>query len=153
MLWFRWIVILWLLAWGIGYFAAVVLATQYDYWAGIYLRNPRAVDVPIEDIALFLARDVSWGLAFVILAIGIWRWNRWASWLVAALFSWFLFNGVWGLVRLVMILEIFEDPVSDWHWFLWYRGAYLLVEALILVWLLLPRVRARFVDNVPAKAA
>lgn len=102
----RWVLIVWFVFTAASYFVNMVLAITYDEYAGVvYLRRPRAVDVTLAEIAGYLARDAAWIVGLVILAFGLWRWSRLAQWAVGAALAWWLFSGVWGLVKIC-------DPVA-----------------------------------------
>jgi hypothetical protein len=151
----RWVLIVWLLGMAAGHFVNVALAVTNDNWAGLTdLRRLRAVDVTLAEIAGHLALDAAWGVALVIFAFGVWRWSRMGQWAVVALLAWLMFSGIWGLVRFAirwLEFAIKWDEISlMWRWpgqMLLMRGAELLLIALMLLWLLQPRVRARFSEG------
>jgi hypothetical protein len=158
----RWVVIAWLLVMAAGYFVNMALAMTYDYWAGLmYLRRPRPVDVTLAEIAGHLAIDAAWGAGLVILAFGLWRWSRVGQWAVGALLVWLMFSRIWGLVTFAIRWQEFFGRMnlewsSLWIWpgqMLLMRGGELLLIALMLLWLVQPRVRARFAESGAVRAA
>jgi hypothetical protein len=158
----RWVLIIWLLVMAAGYFVNMALAMTYDDWAGLtYLRRLRAVDVKLEEIAGYLAIDAAWGVALMILALGLWRWSRVGQWAVGGLLVWLMFSGIWGLVRFAIRWPEFFgrmdlDWSSLWMWpgeMLMMRSGGLLLMVVMLLWLVQPRVRARFAEGRALRAA
>jgi hypothetical protein len=146
MLRLRWVIILWLLISSAFAFISATLIRPYPSWAVIYLGRPRAEG--FQEIAPFLARDLAWGVALLILAFGIWRWNRWAEWAALAFFLWSFTIDLRRLWRWTFGLpESLQD--SPVYTMIWISLAWALFHALMMVWLIHPRVRARFAEAAP----
>lgn len=158
----RWVLIVWFVFTAASYFVNMVLAMTDDEYAGMmYLRQPRAVDVTLAEIADYVARDSAWIVGLVILAFGLWRWSRLAQWAVGVLLAWWLVRGVWGLVRFVIRWpEIATRMELEWSSLWIWPGSWLLMRSgelwlmgLMLLWLVQPQVRARFAEGGALRAA
>lgn len=147
----RWVVILWLLIGSAFAFISATVIRPYPSWAVIYLGRPRAEG--FREIAPFLAKDLAWGASLLILAFGIWRWNRWAEWTTVAFLLWSFTIDLRRLWRWTFGLpEFFQDSPGVFT-MIWISLALALFDALMIVWLTHPRVRARFAECGPMRAA
>jgi hypothetical protein len=147
----RWVVILWLLISSAFAFISATVIRPYPSWAVIYLGRSRAEG--FLEIAPFLARDLAWGVSLLILVFGIWRWNRWAEWATLAFLLWSFMIDLRRLWKWPFGLpEIFQSYSAVFP-MIWISLAPALFNALMIAWLIHPRVRARFAEGRALKAA
>ncbi|MGH9815656.1 MAG: hypothetical protein ACRD5F_08520 [Candidatus Acidiferrales bacterium] len=85
----------------------------------------------------------------MILALGIWRWNRWAEWATVAFLLWSLTIQLRSLWRWAFRVPEFLQDSPGVSTMIWINLAEALFVGLMIVWLIQPRVRPRFAEAAP----